>query len=197
MIDMPAAVTSGPRYLIKYQLDIRGPWMNRAPEELDLLLVMKDERIEKWLIDLIDWSGKQTLSKSELCHGLVMHYSPLAPGIGSWFFMIKLIMYSWCWGAGGSGCQDTQEHEKHEAHHTTNNNGIIVCSRVRSSSSFGLWAHWNRIVFKTYKWAALLLACCYKYQWEDKTWPARSSVNKSSMSLRAYQMPKHCTGEML
>ena len=28
--------------------------MNGAPEELDLLLVMKDGRIEKWLIDLIE-----------------------------------------------------------------------------------------------------------------------------------------------
>lgn len=156
---------------------------------------MKDRRIEKWLIDLIDWSGKQTLSKSELCHGLVMHYSLLAPGIVSWFFMIILIMYSW-W-AGRSGCQDTQEHLKHEAHYTTNDNGSMVCSRVRRSSSFGLWAHWNSIVFKTCKWAALLLACCYKYQWEDKTWPARSSLNNSSMSLQAYQMPKHCTAEML
>lgn len=54
MIDMLATVTSGPQYLIKYQLDIRGPWMNGAPEELDLLLVMKDGRIEKWLIDLIE-----------------------------------------------------------------------------------------------------------------------------------------------
>lgn len=47
MIDIPAAVTSGPQYLIKNQPNIRRPQMSRAPEELALLLVMKDRRMEK------------------------------------------------------------------------------------------------------------------------------------------------------
>lgn len=42
MIDVPAGVTSGPQYLIKYQLNIRCQQMNGDPEELALLLVRKD-----------------------------------------------------------------------------------------------------------------------------------------------------------
>lgn len=51
MIDIPAAVTSGPQYLIKYQPNIRFPQMNRDPEEFALLWVMKDGN----MADRLDW----------------------------------------------------------------------------------------------------------------------------------------------
>ena len=47
VIDIPAAMTSGPQCLIKYKPNIRSPGMKGAPEELALLSVMKDGRMEK------------------------------------------------------------------------------------------------------------------------------------------------------
>lgn len=48
MIDIPAAVTLEPQYLIKFQPNIRCSQMNRAPEEFAFLLVTKDGRKNGW-----------------------------------------------------------------------------------------------------------------------------------------------------
>lgn len=38
-----------------------------------------------------------------------------------------------------------------------------------------------------------VLVCCFRYRWADEIPSRKSNLNYRPMSLKVYQMPKHCT----